>query len=690
MYILKLKNMTVSLDRSKGHIASLTVNGKERIAETTPIFRIRLRDEKGNATILSAYDAKKKTPTADGAIYTDFPSIDVSVRIHLSDENGEAAWRIEVTPNTSEYFVEWTDFPLVTLPNLEDNNSDGNGGKLLFPYNEGALISDATCREETALRYADPEYPSMGCYAIFPNMICSQMIAYLWKDSGLYLGAHDAKRSVKGIDFLQADKGITLRFRLFCGVNPGEAFKTEYPIIWAVTEGRWESAADRYREWFESSLPPKVKKIKENPAIPEWYEDSPLVVSYCVRGKFDTDEMKPNKLYPYTNALPVLDELRTITDSRLLVLLMHWEGTAPWAPPYVWEPFGGTENFNAFLDTLHKKGDLLGVYCSGFGYTIQSNLISDYNRQAEYDAKGLSRGMCAGPDGKVAISLICQNQRSGYDICPASEVGRAILDEAYAPLFESGLDYVQILDQNHGGGQYFCYSREHGHPAGPGVWMTESMQNMLSEWNDRAPKMLFGCESAAAEAFIGNLLFSDNRFELNYKLGVAVPMYAYIYHEYVRNFMGNQVSCPFRMNEDTLRYRIAYAFAAGDCMTLVLTQDGDFVSHWGMKDFSVLPDKEKAIQMIANLTRFYKEQAKPYLYAGRMITAPEVKCDGITFGRRDSERNITLPTIFSSAWQAEDGSRAMILVNPTEKDIDCFVDGKPVTVPKIDAVLLKI
>ena len=220
--------------------------------------------------------------------------------------------------------------------------------------------------------------------------------------------------------------------------------------------------------------------------------------------------------------------------------------------------------------------------------------------------------------------------------------------------------------------------------------MTESMQNMLSEWNDRAGKMLFGCESASAEAFIGNLLFSDNRFELNYKLGIAVPMYAYIYHEYVRNFMGNQASCPFRMNEDTLRYRIAYAFAAGDCMTLVLTQDGDLVSHWGMKDFSFLPDKKKAVQMVANLTRFYKEQAKPYLYAGRMIPSPEVKCDSVTFGRRDSERNITLPTIFSSAWQAEDGSRAVILVNPTDNDINCLVDGKPITVPKINAVLLQI
>ena len=46
--------------------------------------------------------------------------------------------------------------------------------------------------------------------------------------------------------------------------------------------------------------------------------------------------------------------------------------------------------------------------------------------------------------------------------------------------------------------------------------------------------MLLGCESAAAEPFIGGLLMSDNRYELNYPFGTVVPTYAYIYHEYVR------------------------------------------------------------------------------------------------------------------------------------------------------------
>ncbi len=298
--------------------------------------------------------------------------------------------------------------------------------------------------------------------------------------------------------------------------------------------------------------------------------------------------------------------------------------------------------------------------------------------------------MCAGPDGCVAISEICQGQRSGYDICPASEAGRAILKKAYKPLLESELDYIQILDQNHGGGQYFCYSREHGHAPGPGAWMTKNMQEILAEWNRIGGKTIFGCESAAAEPFIGNLLFSDNRYELNYGLGVPVPLYAYIYHEYVRNFMGNQVGCPFSVEEDTLLYRLAYSFSVGDCMTLVLTQDGELLSHWGLKDFSSLPDKEKALQLVGNLMRFYKKFAKKYLYAGRMITAPAVECESITFRRCDSERSVTLPAILSSAWEADDGSRALILINPGDIEVCCKVNGTSATVPHLDAIMLRL
>ena len=695
MYILQLNGMSLSVDFQQACISSLVINGRERITGSTALFQLRLRNRAGEPLVFSALDARTIQETSDGAVYSDFENHTaeiqgLSVRVFLSDDNGNAAWRVAVEVKDGAYFVEWIDFPLLPLPALADNNLNGDGGQILLPYNEGVLISDAVTRQMTDFRHWDPEYPSLGCYPLFPNMISSQMMAYLWDDAGLYIGAHDPNRSVKGIDFYGDHENTIMQMRLFCGVDFGEDFKTDYPIVWAVTDGRWTSAAEIYRNWFESSLPLRTQKIKDNPALPEWYEDNPLVVSYPVRGIHDMDEMTPNALYPYTNALPLLDEIRTATQSRLMVLLMHWEGTAPWAPPYVWPPFGGTENFNAFKEALHDKKDLLGVYCSGFGYTIQSNLIKEYNMQAEYDRDGLLKGMCAGPDGKVTISKICTGQRSGYDICPASEAGHDLLTKAYEPLFNSGLDYTQILDQNHGGGQYFCYGRDHGHAPAPGLWMTKHMQEMLGEWNDLAPGMLFGCESAAAEPFIGNLQFSDNRFELNYFIGRPVPLYAYLYHEYVRNFMGNQVCCPFKTEVDTLRYRMAYSFSIGDCMTVVLTPNGDLMNNWGTRDFVNVPDKEKTFRMAANLTRFYHEKAKPYLYAGRMISGSTVICDTVSYERNFLETPIALPAILSSTWKAEDGSCATVLVNPHEEDKICRVEGQDVIVPALDAVLVKM
>ena len=646
--ILDLRNGRLTVDFERGSIESLFIGGIERVACRLPLFNVRLRNREGGSVTVGAYDAGSCSLFEGGAEYSSFDRAVERVSVLLEERCGEAEWRIKVVPSDGDFCIESVDFPLINLPELCDNNALG-GGAVLYPYNEGALITDMDVRDGSGFGHADAEYPSKGKYSVFPNMICSQMLAYLWDDAGLYVGAHDGARGVKEIDFYSEGEGVTFRFRLFCGCDFGETFATDYPIVFSVVEGAWESAAERYRVWLEQNLPDGAVKIAENPRLPEWYADSPLVVTYPVRGRHDTDEMVPNEaFYPYTNALPLLDGIRSACDSRLLVLLMHWEGTAPWAPPYVWPPFGGEDNFNEFMRALHERGDMLGVYCSGFGYTLQSNVIPDYSRQEEYDRRELWRGMCADVDGEVGISNICRAQRSGYDICPASELGRSILDEAYAPLLESGVDYIQILDQNHGGGQYFCYSREHGHPHTPGAWMTESMQGMLGDWQRKAGATLLGCESAAAEPFIGNLLFSDNRYELNYRYGRPVPLYAYLYHEYLRNFMGNQVACPLPENDESILYRLAYSFSSGDCMTLILGYNGEVASHWGSRSFSFAADKDKIFSFVSRLSRFYRDEARELLYSGRMIAPPPVECESLSFTVK--EREVTLPAILCTAW----------------------------------------
>ena len=680
IYQAKLSGGLVTVDLQKASVTAIEYAGHNILAAPAPLFSVGMRSRDGKLTAHHAFTATKVT-TGDGcATYSGFEAADVSVTIRLCNENDALLWTIEVE-NRTDALVEWVDFPTVDLLPFKKN---GGVGELLFPYNEGAIIDDMNKRPSwLSPRY--PEYPSLGSYCVFPNMMCSQFMAYLFDGHGLYVGAHDAARGVKAIDYIPADNNVRLQLRLYCGVNFGESYKSDFPIVWKLFDGTWEDGADIYRAWFESALPRGVKKLSDNNDLPDWYEDAPLVVTYPVRGIHDMDKMDPNALFPYMNALPRIEDIANRVQSRLLVLLMHWEGTAPWAPPYVWPPYGGVEGFDAFKDALHKQGHLMGVYCSGFGYTLQSNL-NEYNMEKECAERGLEAGMCAGPDGKVAISRICTGQRKGYDICPASEVGREILKEAYMPLFESGVDYSQILDQNHGGGQYFCYSQEHGHAPAPGPWMTENMQDLLTDWNGVAGKMLLGCESAAAEPFIGNMLFSDNRFELCWSIGRPVPMYAYIYHEYLRNFMGNQVACPFPETLDTLRHRMAYSFAAGDCMTVALMPDGGLYPNWGGRNFSNPPDYDKTMTFAANMQAFYRDSAKAYLYNGRMVKPCEFT---VTDAPHYDDARATFPPVFSTAWE-QNGTRAQIFVNPNDTAVTLTLNGNTVTVPAMDAVLVEI
>ncbi len=685
MYEIFAKGIELRLDEARGYASIVRLGSHEIHSPSCPIFVARLRNLAGECFYIDSSKAKEVSKNGNLIIYSNFDGelSSVIVKVFLT-ASASISWQIEVTSIPKEYALEWVEFPKICLPRLIDN--DPNGGRILFPYNEGILLTD-----EMALPRYEPEFPMSGSCFIFPNMVSSQFISYLFDDIGLYIGAHDAKRAFKGVDFYPCDNGIAMQIRLYSGVGFGDDYKQDYPIIWQACQGGWKSPCQIYCSWFEKNLPSNVIPTRENKALPSWYEKMPLIVTYPVRGIHDMDKMEPNALFPYTNALPILNKIKSQAGCQIMALLMHWEGTAPWAPPYVWPPYGGLELFNEFKDMLHKNGDLLGVYCSGFGYTLKSTLIESYICEEKIKRENVLEGVCHSPKNKPELGITCTPyQRYGYDICPASRRGQELLEEGFSPLFKSGIDYAQILDQNHGGGQYMCYARGHNHPPMPGEWMTSNMQKLLKNWNEKAPNMLFGCESAAAEPFIGNLLMSDNRFELNYPFGTPVPAFAYIYHEYLRNFMGNQCGCPFEPTIDTLRYRLGYSFSIGDIMTLVLSPTGDLMSHWGTRDFSAPPNMEKALTFIKNMMKFYNDGAKKYLYNGKMANAPDIECEKITIPMIRGRESITLPCLLSSTWEADGGKTAYIIVNPDEKVARFTLQGDEYFVEPLSAKLLII
>ena len=646
---------SVMIDFKQGEIAGIFHQARQLNEGRTSLFALKLRDRLGKSYVISSQSCQFVAFDGNVAYYTD-KNVDVSLTLQV--KNGGLVCRVNVKNKTQD-LLEWVELLSFSVGKALQDEADGKG-EIVYPYNEGCRVTNMAYRESMPFRYVEPDYPSKNTFSIFPNMVFTQFIAYLVGGKGIYLGMHDAERTTKHVDFCYEENHIKIFMRAFCDVEYGEDYAMPFDSVLRVFEGDWTSAAEIYRQWFTKHTPDGLVKISEATDLPAWYQQSPLTVAYPLRGWRDNDASE-NGLYPYVNAYPFLEEIAKETDSKLMALLMHWEGTAPWAPPYVWPPYGGETEFSAFVDGLHQRDMLAGLYCSGLGWTQVSNIVADYRMEEEFDRLRLFDSVCSDTDGRIA-STICTAQRQGLDFCPACEKTKEIFKTEFDKLCASGIDYVQALDQNHGGGSYFCYGKDHGHTPAPGKWQQIEMNALLSSIEKRG--VLFGCESAAAEPFLAQLRFSDNRYELNYYLGEPIPLYAYLYHEYVNNFMGNQICAMLEKKENNFTYRLAYSFISGDMLTVVMDGNGDLLHAWCdyVPPADKKLDKSTVLPFIKTLNAWRKKGGKGFLHQGKMVVPMKIACGKEQFLLEDGKTYLKPDAALTAAYEYG-GEKAQFVVN---------------------------
>lgn len=677
MNVLRIENGRVAIEIApkQGKIVSLCGNGRDLCqGNTYPLFVLSIIRENYENEKISAFDFafENEEIIENGCRLTYAYQGEFTVELCITrGENEEFRFRAMVKNHTKD-LIEWLEYPGVSW---QDDLDGSKKSQILWIFNEGALVSYP---KDKMWPYEDPCYPSWGTFGVFPNMVQSQFLAYMYDGGGLYVGCHDTNKNVKQIDFYHKDERVKLQLRYYSGAEYGADFAVDFDTVFRFFEGEWQDACDIYRAWYERVS--DVKKLCENEDLPVWYAESPLVVALPVRGAHDTGAMTESKLYPYDNLLAEVERIAEKTKSKLMILLMHWEGTAPWSPPYVWPPYGGEENFRAFSDKLHAMGHYLGLYCSGFAWTQQSNVVPEYNKEQEFAEKNLQAEMCVGPDQRLEYRTVCTPQARGYDFCPTSKFLKDVIAREVENMLGAGVDYIQLLDQNHGGGSYFCYSKSHGHPPVPGSWQVDEVNSILEDvYQD---KKIFGCESAAAEPFIKNLLFSDNRWTLAELVGDAVPAYAYIYHSRVNNFMGNQTCCEFRFHEDDYRYRLTYSFLAGDMLTIVINEDGEIMHHWGAARKNIpLPEQSSTFALIKEYNG-WRVAAKDYLCYGDMAKPLPYVCDETctftVFRRQEFEKK--MQKVLSNAFRFN-GKQVDFFANYTREEVEIelpIADGERV------------
>lgn len=676
---MKIENQyySIVLDDINGSVSSYTGNSAEYAAEKKfPLIEISLMDVKGARRRLSSLSAAPcEKVVSESKITLTFRSfcgedIDISAEISF-DDTPFVKWRLNYINRTS-FDVEWINFPGLLF---SDKMNEKEGYKVFLPIFEGVEISDFALRDKF-FPYAETDYPSKGWEGVYPGPVSMQFTAYYNGKNGVYVAAHDKELNTKTVDAHASEEGIIFDTKLFPGSEQKE-YRYGFDYVTGIYEGGWYEAAEIYRRFIEDERFIKQPKLYENPKVSKWLKESPLITIYPVRGEKDTGDMSPNEYYPYTNALKYLKTLAENTDSKILAMLCHWEGSAPWCPPYVWPPYGDIENFKLFEQKLHENGMLFGLYCSGIAWT-QKSIFTDYNKEKEFKDENLAEAMCLAPDGSLPYCAICNDYiRWGYDMCPGSErTVKLIRAEVSKIVHGTKVDYLQLFDQNLGGNASICYSPSHNHARTPGVRETAAMRRLIKKAQDAADEasenhVMLGCEAAASEGFTDLLLMNDGRNYQGFMIGCPVPAYEFLYHEYVATFMGNQNTTFLYLdaaeNRDNIFYRTAKFFAQGELLTVVLKDHGKINWDWGTPWNTVDPDQERYLRFVKKLNNFRKGEFSKFFYCGRLAKPYRVECDNYELKFKNGMKN-KFPAVITTALEW-DNRKIQLLVNPFEREL---------------------
>lgn len=638
----------LALSGCNGAVVALTAaDGSNRVVPAAEAFTVQLLDGNGNPTRLASSDFAF---AHDGACLEWCHASGLRVRMGVTAADGEFRFRPSVEGILAGMLLEWFDGPQICI---------ASDRILYWPFWDGCEVTDFRKRRE---RYRPAGYSPRyveAMISLYPGFCQMQFLAAYRDGEGIYFSAVDDRHTPKGVDWeIMDDATVRLSLQTFCGDLTDGAWRPAFHYSLRPYAGGWMEACEIYRDWIRT-----LPGFERPPARPEWMRDSPVNLIYPVRGEgldHSPRDMKPNRYFPYVSAMPAVERYGRLLDSRIMALVMHWEGTAPWAPPYVWPPLGGETELAKFRDALHGRGDLLGVYCSGTAWTQISCILPRYSLEQRFEDEHLGRHMMRGPKGEITAAIcnhIDHGQRLGYDMCLAEDWSIRTIEEEVGKMARFGIDYCQFFDQNLGGGWLLCYAKHHSHPPIPGAWATDAMSALQRRLVASAGScgMTLGCEAAAATPYVPNLFYNDSRPMIDMFYGRPVHGMAFVFHEWSCNFSGNQCGIfgcdPF--------WRWQYSFHNGDMLSLILGDDNGLVAAWCHPWSEEFPEQEALVSLVKRLNDFRKEYPS-FLLEGRMIR-PFARCESrpaqVGYAIWGAEGAVDTTEVLTSFWENAEGER---------------------------------
>ena len=649
------------------------------------IYRLLIGRKPASAAKVSSGQASKchSTRNAGGLElrfeHDDPMPIEVTCRIEASPDVDGIRWGIEVA-NGSAQPLSTIQYPILACRRqLGDSCGDD---AIVHPSLEGVLLCKPFERLTRGKSVAQP----------YPGNASMQFMYYFDPGGGLYLGAHDVEGHPKTPVATGTADAVLLDWSHGFPSEHRPTTTLAYDVIWTTGGGSWQHGADIYRDWAQSAAPWCQKKLTERD-VPGWLLKTNVFLnfSYSTANRFGT----------VAGADAAFAAYRELFDLPVVACAFGWEKHGAWIGPDYFPPRGGERYYVELSERLAARGDHTQVFTSGFRWGVKKPVqeIRDKSKPRVYtDWDGTSDFI---RQGKPAAAINAEGQMvfqqpawaDNYILCVGSKVASDVLADCFRRICDlriAGID----LDQNIGAAAHECYSTEHGHPAGRGVWQHEAMRRFLagvrSEMHSRNPDSFIGVEEPC-EAYIPWIdavhgrTFTDTHWPVIGSGAVSIPLYIYVYHEHQLNYAG-WIDSGFSPFGDE-RYGLGRAFIFG-MQPGVRVNSGAFQYEPGDTPTAKLLMLRDSARLTARLQRF--------LLLGRMlhdpvvIGSPPIEPPGERGWSARPALPVAWPVVQATAWSDAEGDVCYAVVNlsdsPQSVELEAAHNGMtgPVCLRRID------
>ena len=563
----------------------------------------------------------------------------VAVHVEICRQGEELQFRATVHNHDPEWTVRCFTFPIL--------NGIGTGtAALLWPNGLGQRFDDLSGFGQRKLWY--------------PSGLASMpWFALAEKQQGLYLGSHDPEQSARDIEatFVPETKTLSVNVAHLPFCAPGKSWTTPDFIV-APYAGGWQTAARRYRNWFDTiarMLPPST-----------WAQNSSGWLLGILK------QQNGDVMWDYRTGIDHLCDLAEAHGLDTLGLFGWAHGGHDYLyPEYIPDPLmGGTPALKAALARARGRGLRTVLYANG----VIMDTSTDFYRYEGNDAIFLKEN--SEPEVSSIRKFHSSTPVTFARGCPGSERWRsqmlALAEQANA-LGADGILYDQIGVY----GPSCCAATNHRH-ATPATAFTQERTSMILEIADtlraRNPEFIvmtegihdtllngisyvhgWGCGYASAGA-LHNMFGGTGAFPAIFRATFPeLPMTQRHPNPVLDRHQANYAAVHGIRHELETRYQADVRYLT----TGKMPEAADYADcAYYPPDVELIrrTDQTKARHYLHTLISFERLHSK-FLWQGRFLGDEGFVCDN--------------SALVANAYAAKDGDLAVCVWNPTDRPQPC-------------------